>query len=203
MTADFSEVVLCMTVDESNINYEQKTKPDLDDEKEDARRVLLIMSIFLLCLAVLLLYTIFCLWPTPVPTPIRGNETRKEVVSWFGVTFTVRHDQLALLLVLLSGALGGTLKRISRISHIRTIPGRVPPIYTYITMPFIGSMLAFITYLIIQAGFMAPSNQSTYIDPFQIAGMAALTGLFAEEASRKLESVFNTWSPKKSDARKP
>ncbi len=174
---------------------ENRLKSDLDDEKEDAKRVLLIISIALLALSMLLLYTIFCFWPTPSPT---GTTPPTVNVSWFGLSFGVRHEQLALLLVLLSGALGGTLGRVSRISHIRTLPEKVPAIYTYITMPFIGAMLALITYLIFQAG-LAPTSQSRYIDPYQISGISALTGLFAEEASRKLESFFVKWGLKRTE----
>lgn len=60
----------------------------------------------------------------------------------------------------------------------------------YILRPFIGMALAIMFYLLMRAGFVAPGAHSDAINPFGIAGVAALAGMFAKESIDKLKEVF-------------
>lgn len=63
----------------------------------------------------------------------------------------------------------------------------------YIFRPFIGMALAEIVYLGIRGGFFnAAASAATAINPYGVAAIAALTGLFSKQATDKLREVFET-----------
>jgi hypothetical protein len=63
----------------------------------------------------------------------------------------------------------------------------------YIFRPFIGSALAEIVYLAIRGGFFdASAGVANVINPYGVAAITALTGLFSRQATDKLREVFET-----------
>ena len=56
----------------------------------------------------------------------------------------------------------------------------------------IGATLALIVYLLIRGGLLIGSSSGSDLQPFGIAGIAALTGLFSKQATDKLREVFDT-----------
>lgn len=63
----------------------------------------------------------------------------------------------------------------------------------YIFRPFIAAALAEIIYLAIRGGFFAAAaGTSNAINPYGMAAIAALTGLFSKHATDKLREVFET-----------
>ena len=79
----------------------------------------------------------------------------------------------------------------------------------YVFLPFSGSVLATIFYVIIRAGFLPSSGgtQSIPNTPYGFAALGALVGLFSEEAVLKLkqvaETVFAKTQPGKDHAAPP
>jgi hypothetical protein len=74
----------------------------------------------------------------------------------------------------------------------------------YILRPFIGMGLAIMFYLLMRAGFVAPGANPSAINPFGIATVAALAGMFAKESIDKLKEVFDELvkPPKAEDAKR-
>lgn len=63
----------------------------------------------------------------------------------------------------------------------------------YIFRPFIGMALAEIVYLAIRGGFFnASSGAPDAMNPYGVAAITALTGLFSRQATDKLREVFET-----------
>ena len=59
-------------------------------------------------------------------------------------------------------------------------------------LPFAGSALAVVFYLVIRGGFFSPQAGFGNTSPFGFAAMAALVGLFSEQAVLKLQEIAET-----------
>ena len=62
----------------------------------------------------------------------------------------------------------------------------------YIMLPFVGATLGLVLYLIILGGFFASQATTQQTNPFGFMAMAALAGLFSEQAILKLKTVAET-----------
>ena len=109
-----------------------------------------------------------------------------------------------LLLVLLAGALGACFHALRSLwMFVGNRDLKQSWVLMYILLPINGAVLAFIFFIIISAGsgfFSQPQGSNSC---FWIIGIAALVGLFSQQAAEKLksiaEAVFST-VPKKADA---
>jgi hypothetical protein len=59
----------------------------------------------------------------------------------------------------------------------------------YLIMPFAGSALALVFYLLIRGGFFSPQSSFQETSPFGFAAFAALIGMFSTQAVLKLKDV--------------
>lgn len=62
----------------------------------------------------------------------------------------------------------------------------------YILLPFIGANLGLVFYLVIRGGFFSPDATPQQTSPFGFAALAALVGLFSEQAVCRLKKVAET-----------
>jgi hypothetical protein len=62
----------------------------------------------------------------------------------------------------------------------------------YILQPFAGGALAMIFYVVVRGGFFSPQTTVENTSPFGFAALAALVGLFSEQAVLKLKRVAET-----------
>lgn len=98
-----------------------------------------------------------------------------------------------LLLTALCGSLGSSI-------HLSTSfveyagQDRLKPtwMWWYFLRPWIGSALALVVYFVLRAGLITgASDQSTEaLNPYGIAAIAALTGMFSKQATEKLRDTF-------------
>lgn len=103
-------------------------------------------------------------------------------------------DEVRLLwIVMLAGALG------SLIHALRSVYWYVGNrkfvwswIGKYLVLPFSGSALAVVFYFVVRGGFFSPQAGFANTSPFGFAAMAALVGLFSEQAVLKLQQIAET-----------
>jgi hypothetical protein len=62
----------------------------------------------------------------------------------------------------------------------------------YLIRPLVGAGLAVLTYLLLRGQLLGINGSTTALNPYGIAGLAALTGLFSKQAAAKLKEVFDT-----------
>jgi hypothetical protein len=62
----------------------------------------------------------------------------------------------------------------------------------YLCLPATGAGIALLTYLLLRGGLTTSMGSSTNINPYGVAAIGALAGLFAREAIEKLKAVFTT-----------
>jgi hypothetical protein len=136
-------------------------------------------------------------------TAVYGGE-RPPPFWLFGQKFQPTLEVRLLLLVLLAGAIGSYIHASS--SFVDYLGNRTlisSWVWWYLLRPFIGMMLALLFYFVFRGGFItAGVNQggeaaASFINPFGIAAMAGLVGMFSKVAADKLNEVFLTlFAPK-------
>jgi hypothetical protein len=103
-------------------------------------------------------------------------------------------DSYLFLVVLFAGMLGGSIRGVH--SLVRHLGLRNFSFYWsgfYITIPFVGAGLSEVIYFVIRGGFYGGSfGKGLVLNLFSFAAMAALTGLFTDQAMEKLKQVAVT-----------
>jgi hypothetical protein len=136
-------------------------------------------------------------------TSVYGSE-RPPPFWLFGRKFQPTLEVRLLLLVLLAGAIGSYIHASS--SFVDYLGNRTlisSWVWWYLLRPFIGMMLALLFYFVFRGGFITAGVNSggegaaSYINPFGIAALGGLVGMFSKIATDKLNEVFLTlFTPK-------
>jgi IPT/TIG domain-containing protein len=113
-----------------------------------------------------------------------------RVFGWCGCLYD--EDRL-LMIVLLAGALGSLIHGLR--SFVFYVGSR-RAVWSwgayYIALPFIGAGLAFIFYLVIRGGFFSTGATVENTSPVGFAALAALIGMFTEQAVQKLRKISDS-----------
>jgi len=105
-------------------------------------------------------------------------------------------ESSVLLMVILLGALGGTLHLLgSLVKYVGNRQFKRSWILYYVSLPINGAMLAPIIYMLLRVGILSPTNPGggssiANLNLIAIYAFAILTGLFSKVASDKLSEVF-------------
>jgi hypothetical protein len=134
--------------------------------------------------------------PTQTPSaespPVITPGTRSPITI-FGRKFEIWDEVRLLLIVILAGALGSLVHTVRSVYwYIGNRTLKWSWLAKYILQPFAGSALAVIFYVVIRGGFFSPQTTFENTSPFGFAALAALVGLFSEQAVLKLKRVAET-----------
>ncbi|MEJ2264150.1 MAG: hypothetical protein P8X95_11935 [Anaerolineales bacterium] len=164
---------------------------------------IVVMIVYLTIVALFLLYSLFRFWPT---TPPGATPSGTASVNYFFWQFSLSNEILLLIIVSTSGALGSMVAALRSlywyIGNRELVRSWIP---MYILRPFVGATLALVFYLVIRGGFFSPGATIQDTSPFGFAALAALVGMFSEQAVLKLKEVAETLltSPKPGEDAKP
>jgi hypothetical protein len=149
------------------------------------------LGILIAAASALGLYALWRFWPPVLPTS--GTPQASTTFLYFGWHVSLTRDQQFLLLVALAGGLGAMLH------GLRSLATYVGERYLfrswllyYALLPLVGAILATIVYLVLRAGLLSGGTNASQTDPYGIAAIAALVGLFSSQAAEKLKAVFET-----------
>ena len=105
----------------------------------------------------------------------------------------VYDEDRLLLIVLFAGALGGMIYALrSLVWYIGNRSLKWSWSALYFLTPFTSAAIALVFYFVIRGGFFSPTSSVTDTSPFGFAALAALIGMFTEQAINKLKSVAET-----------
>lgn len=156
------------------------------------------LGIAFLALAFTIFYFLVATWPVPAADPKEGF----AAFSIFGRgPFPVAPDLRIFFTVIAAGALGSLIhtvtsfadyvgnRRLSR-SWIWWLVLRTP----------VGIALALLFYLVLRGGLIVPTlpgntqqaNATQLLNPYGIAAISALAGMFSKQATDKLREIFDT-----------
>jgi IPT/TIG domain len=146
---------------------------------------------FTLAVAILALYGLWRLWPAPLPAS--GQAPASARFSYFSWHLSLTRDQQFFVIAALAGAIGAVLHGLRSLStYIGERYLFRSWIAYYLLLPVVGGLLATIVYLVLRAGLLTGSTNSSQPDPYGIAAISALVGLFSAQAAEKLKAVFET-----------
>jgi hypothetical protein len=146
--------------------------------------------------------------PTPTPSAALSSDSPTEtssvasppvstpaptVITIFGQQFQIWDEVRLLLMVILAGALGSLVHTVRSVYwYVGNRQLKWSWVVKYILQPFAGGALAMIFYVVVRGGFFSPQTTVQNTSPFGFAALAALVGLFSEQAVLKLKKVAET-----------
>lgn len=118
------------------------------------------------------------------PKSAAGEEMKKPRIG---------SDEKFFLIAIFGGMLGGAAHGLSSLMNFRG-NRRLFRSWSlwYFGLPILGGMMSIIFFMVLQAGLIANSALSQTVNPYGVAALSALVGLFTDEATRKLAEVFKT-----------
>jgi len=159
--------------------------------------IVLVLALILASTATLLQLWIF--WPTALEAPrstgggsaATGQLATTKVVSYLGIAkFTLSTEDLFFIVVALAGALGGLIHATRSLAiYVGTRTLRWSWIAYYLLLPLIGALGGTVFYVVLRAGLFSPSTDVAQASPFGFAAVAALVGLFSQQALEKLRQL--------------
>jgi hypothetical protein len=162
-----------------------------------------LLGIYLIATAVLLAYAATALWPTTVVQD-GGKKIWDPGVHLFGRSTQIPDETRMILIVIVSGALGSFVHAATSFgTYVGNQRIYASWIWWYVLRPFLGMGLALILYYVVYGGLLSTGVSAETVNPFGIAAIAGMTGMFAKQATDKLNETFTTLfktSPDKGDA---
>ena len=135
----------------------------------------LLTAVYLILLSIFLMTSIIQFWP-PSAEPIGLSDGGR-----------------LLLIVVLAGALGGQVRSLRSFAwYVGNKELKRSWLPQYILTPFVGAILAIISYFIIRGCFCPANSTVQQINIYGFAGLAALVGIASEPIALKLKQVANT-----------
>lgn len=179
---------------------EQKTKPKpkpkpVTTSKAERKlkigpNVYTLTSIYIMVLNILLLYTLFVIWPSTI--------NQDEVTSFFGFKINLNDEVQYFLVAAISGALGAFLSSVQK--FIWYMGKQELPrswLIEYIFRPFIGATFGVLAYLAFRGGFLKVEANANVINPYTIGAVTAFAGIFHNRILDKIRNKFDSVEPLK------
>ncbi len=153
-------------------------------------RLVVVFGIYLIALNLLLLYGLVAIWPCTLPG--RSDPRSSTLVC---PIFSL--ETCYLLIVILSGALGSYIHLATSFAdYLGNRQLYQSWLWWYVLRPFIGMGLAVIVYFAVRAGLVmitlsnGTAPTSNELNPYTIAAIAGLAGMFSKQATDKLRELF-------------
>jgi hypothetical protein len=168
------------------------------DEQQPANPWLMgIGVILLIAFGLSLLTSLINLWPAierGTGSTAASAGATSTVRLFFGLlTVTLSASTALLMLVVIVGALGSLIHAATSFAeYAGTRRFYSSWIVWYLVRPVVGASLALLLYFAIRGGFFSGSSQTSSVDPYGMAALAGLAGLFSKQATDKLREVFET-----------
>ena len=146
-----------------------------------------------LALSAFLLYTLWAFWPAEAGTGEPATALATSSVSFLGGELSLSADVVFFVVVAAAGALGAMVHTVRSLTwYVGNRKLRWSWMPHYALRPFLGGSLATLFYLVIRAGFFSPTAGSEQVSPYGFAALAALVGLFSDQALEKLREISNS-----------
>jgi hypothetical protein len=145
-------------------------------------------TVLLLGLAAVALYSLWAFWPSDLQE--LSSRPEGKHVTYFGAGFEVSTNTLFFAVVALAGALGGlvhTLRSFSMYVGTRYLAWSWIPFN--LLLPAVGALGGTVFYLVFRGGLFSTSTTATDAYPYGFTAVAALVGLFSEQAVEKLRQI--------------
>jgi hypothetical protein len=141
---------------------------------------------------VLLMAHLIAIWPAVISATATKPRSATTTLLFGLVQTTFTPDVVLIAMVLIVGSLGAfvaTMRRFMTYARQDELTRR--DAWSYLMRPMQGAALALIVYFTLRGGYLGQA-QAARVNPYGIATLAALVGLFTRHAIDRLTAVFDT-----------
>jgi hypothetical protein len=132
------------------------------------------------------------------PSSSSANSIEVSFFGWW--TPTLSSGTVILLLVVVAGSLGSYIHMVtSFVDYVGNRKLTLSWTWWYLLRVFIGAALAVLLYFAFRGGLFSSSSQTNVVNPYGIAALAGLAGMFHKKATDKMEEVFGVLFPSNKD----
>ncbi|MFC1492728.1 hypothetical protein ACFL6O_02115 [candidate division KSB1 bacterium] len=181
----------------------QKKEPAIEPLKGSDKIWSIVVGVFMLITGVLFLVLIYKLWPALVE---ENNNTFWQIKCsiFFWEDLTIKGEPCLMILVILASFLGSYVHIASSFVHyVGKCKFTAEWTWWYFLRMFIGASLALLFYFTLRGGLLTTSASNEFVNPFGIAGISGLVGLFSKQATEKLRELFDTFFKINNNVEKP
>ena len=148
----------------------------------------------LVAVGLILAYLLYEIWPAVVHATAAIPKRQRITLFDGRIVFRPRPESVLILLVILAGALGAYVHAATSFAkYVGTRRFARSWYWWYLVRIPIGSALALILYFALLGGLVSGDATSKVVNPYGVAALAALAGLFSRQAVDKLAEVFDTF----------
>jgi hypothetical protein len=159
-----------------------------------------LITIYLVAVTIVVFHSLIVLWPPnrevagaiAAPASLCADGQRKAELFWI-FELCLSDEERLFLIVMFAGALGGLAHSLR---SFYWYAGNRKLVLSwagfYVTLPVLGATMATVFYVVVRGGFFSPQSEISDTSPFGFAAMAALIGMFTEQASEKLKEITET-----------
>lgn len=137
--------------------------------------------------------------------PVKSDGANWDsTVTLFGWSFQLAIEVRFIWLVIIGATLGSYVHAAtSFVSFVGNRKLRKSWLWWYILRAPIGVCLALVFYFVVHSGLLSGQGSEKIVNPYGVAGLAGLVGMFSKQAADKLREVFDSlFSAKGDEARR-
>jgi hypothetical protein len=142
---------------------------------------------------ILLIYGLVAMWPESSAAGQATPTQPQSSIAFLGWHFNLSSDARLFVIVAIAGGLGGMVHTVRSLGwYVGNRELKWSWVPFYVLLPIIGGSLATVFYLVLRAGLFSTSTPTTDANVYGFAALAALVGVFSEQALEKLREVFSS-----------
>ena len=174
-----------MAVDAAQTMPKARAKSSSLDSSPPQPVIAMLLAVAIL-VVLFTLYTLWKFWPTESILSSKSSSP----INYLGLHREVSVEIRLFVVVAVSGALGGLLHATRSFAwYVGHSSLRLRWLPYYIAMLFIGAGLATIVYIVLRGGIVSGKASQADVNPYGFAAVAAIVGLFSEQALEMLKRV--------------
>jgi signal transduction histidine kinase len=161
------------------------TTQDTAAESKLSQPAVSALAIFYIMAAVTLFYLLCAFWPAG-----QADVNTVAIMRW---SLRMSADVRLIWLVIIASSLGSYIHTVTSFTTYAGNRNLVTSwLAWYLLRPAISAALALIFYFTLRAGLFTGASADQTINPFGIASIAGMVGLFSKQATEKLSKIFDT-----------
>jgi hypothetical protein len=147
------------------------------------------VGLLFVILAILLAYLLAAFWPTKPP---KADDWNRGVTLFGYWNFELDTEVRLIWLVIIAASIGSCVHSVTSFaSYVGNRTLARSWLWWYALRTPIGAALAIVFYCVIRAGLFSTGSLGADINPFGVAALSGLVGMFSKQATDKLREVFD------------
>ena len=149
------------------------------------------LGTMLVLVGLLLVALLVTLWPAVEKATTKGVTGDVDVSLLGFVNFSASPGTTLILLVVVAASIGSYIHTATSftdyVGNRRLVTSWT---WWYLLRVFVGVSIALVVYFALRGGFFTGADEASFVNPYGVAALAGLAGMFHKLAADKLEQIF-------------